>query len=88
MYGLVSSSRILELCLKNIADQYKSDDKFYSLFKEKIYVDDGFFNSVTIEDIEIMKKKLLERLSPRGFIIKGFAQSLQSPPDAISQQIG
>ena len=84
MYGLVSSARILELCLLDLANEYKDDSRFYRLFHHQLYVDDGFFNAVSTNEIDEMKQKLDDRLTPRGFLVKGYAQSFLDPPDSIS----
>ena len=84
MYGVVSSGRILELCLKDIAEKNKKDIKIYDLFCHKLYVDDMFHNSVSTSEIDYMKQKLHERLTPKGFNIKGFSVSYSDPPNSIS----
>ena len=84
MYGVVSSGRILELCLKDLAENHKDDIKFYDLFRHKLYVDDMFYNSISAHEVDHMKQKLHERLTPKGFNIKGFSASYSEPPSSIA----
>ena len=86
-YGVVSSGRILELCLEEVANLHSEHKDFYDLFKRKVYVDDGFANCKTLLHAEKLKKDC-ERILPKmGFKAKGYAESYCVPPPEISDEI-
>ena len=86
-YGVVSSGRILELCLEEVANLHSENKDFYDLFKRKVYVDDGFANCKTLLHAAKLKQDC-ERILPKmGFKAKGYAESYCVPPPEISDEI-
>ena len=87
IYGIKSSTRVLEVCLEKIADIYAENKQFYSLLTRTTYVDDAFQSCSSHEEADSLIKFCLDILPKFGFKIKGFAKSFTDPPDDISEQI-
>ena len=83
-YGVVSSGRVLELCLEKIAEMHSENKPFHDLFMRKIYVDDGFANCKSVQDAEQLKADCETILPAYGFKAKGYAESYKVPPSDIS----
>ena len=84
IYGMVSSSRVLELCLDKVAELNIHNKNFHKLISEHLYVDDGFANCKSSAEAEELRKDTETILSSYGFAVKGFAQSYIEPPTNIS----
>ena len=87
IYGVISSGRVLEMCLERVADMNIDNEAFHKLFSEKLYVDDGFGNCLTPADAEKLKDDCERILPEKGFKVKGYAQSYKTPPLEISSEI-
>ena len=86
-YGVVSSGRVLELCLEKIAEMHSENKPFHDLFMRKIYVDDGFANCKSVQDAEQLKADCETILPAYGFKAKGYAESYKVPPSDISEEV-
>ena len=86
-YGVVSSGRILELCLEKVAEMHTDNKDFHDLFANKLYVDDAFANCKSPEHAEKLKSDCERILPTMGFTAKGYAESYKVPPEAISDNI-
>ena len=73
-YGVISSGRVLELCLLKMAEMNSDNEAFSSLFKNKTYVDDSFANCKTLSEAETLKRDCERILPEMGFKAKGYAK--------------
>ena len=86
-YGVVSSGRVLELCLEQVAEMHSENKPFHDLFLRKLYVDDGFANCKSVHDAEKLKEDCERILPAYGFKAKGYAESFKVPPSDISEEV-
>ena len=86
-YGVISSGRVLELCLLKMAEMNSDNEAFSSLFKNKTYVDDSFANCKTLSEAETLKRDCERILPEMGFKAKGYAISYENPPRDISDEV-
>ena len=86
-YGVVSSGRVLELCLEQVAKENSDNKPFYDLFMKKLYVDDGFANCKSVADAQNLKLDCERILPEYGFKVKGYAESYKLPPPEISDEV-
>ena len=84
-YGVVSSGRVLELCLEKLAQANKNNLPFHRLFTKTVYVDDAFSNCRSELHAEELKRDCEKILPKYGFKAKGYAQSYIAPPKEISE---
>ena len=84
-YGVVSSGRILELCLEKLAQANIHNTPFHRLFTKTVYVDDAFASCRSKEDAERLIEDCKEILPKYGFTAKGYAQSYIRPAEEISE---
>ena len=84
-YGVVSSGRVLELCLEKLAQANKTNSPFFRLFTKTVYVDDAFSNCRSELHAEKLKRDCEKILPKYGFKAKGYAQSHIPPPKEISE---
>ena len=85
-YGVISSGRILELCLEKLATANLKNTPFHRLFTKTVYVDDAFANCKDVCHAEQLMEDCKRILPKYGFTAKGYAQSYVKPPDEISEQ--
>ena len=84
-YGVISSGRILELCLEKLAQANMHNTPFHRLFTKTVYVDDAFANCRNKHDAERLIEDCKEILPKYGFTAKGYAQSYVRPAEEISE---
>ena len=84
-YGVVSSGRILELCLEKLAQANIHNTPFHRLFTKTVYVDDAFASCRSKQDAEKLIEDCKEILPRYGFTAKGYAQSYVRPAEEISE---
>ena len=83
-YGLVSSSRQLELCAEIMAESNKSEVDFYNLIKKYRYVDDCLFSMKSKECIDNLIIKADNILSKYGMKAKAWTRNSANPDPAVS----